>query len=98
LGDFLAPVSSRQIIARMLVNLAGIFVPRDPVRATWVLRLRLAVPGLAPGERRETATMLGRLGHPGEAARALDAMLPELDEAGLEQAQRDLAGFRARDN
>ncbi len=97
-ADFLAPTSSGQIVARMLANLSAVFVPRDPVRATWALRLRLAVPGTAPRVRQEIATMLGRLGHSGEAARELEAILPELDGSDVEQAKRDLAGFRARDN
>ena len=95
---FLQPATNRQIVARMLANLVGIFLPHDPVRATWVLRLRLAIPVLAPGERCDIAMTLGNLGHYAEAARAIEAMLPELDKAQLEPARQALAGFRAHDN
>jgi regulator of sirC expression with transglutaminase-like and TPR domain len=49
---YLDPVDHAAILARMLANLIATFVPRDPVRATWALRLRLSIPGIS---RRSTS-------------------------------------------
>jgi regulator of sirC expression with transglutaminase-like and TPR domain len=95
---YLAPVGPRAILIRMLANLVHSLVERNPADAVWALRLRLAVPGVTPGERRDAAALLGTLGHFHEAASALDAVADELDEAGATRAREDAARLRARAN
>jgi regulator of sirC expression with transglutaminase-like and TPR domain len=95
---FLEPVDAAAIVARMLANLVGLFVPRDPVRASWALRLRLRVPGVPARERLEAAIVLGRLGHHVEGARELDELLPVLSGPEARRAETERVALRARAN
>src|SRR4051812_18349697 len=55
--DYLAPVGTRAIVARLLANLKGIHLARRDRRAlAWVLRLRVTLPGVPLDERRELAS------------------------------------------
>jgi len=96
--EFLDPVGTRAILTRVLANLLHSFVDREPASAVWVARLRLRIPELAPGERRDLAALLGSLGHFAEAAAELDALTPLLDDGGAARAARDAAALRARAN
>jgi len=58
---YLDPVGPRAILARILANLVASFSTRAPLSATWALRLRLAIPGIAPAERAEGEALLARL-------------------------------------
>jgi len=98
LAEYLAPVGTRAILARVLANLLRAFVARAPGSAVWAARLRLRVPGLPPGERREVASLLGSLGHFAEAATELDALASELRDDDARRAARDAAALRARAN
>jgi len=95
---YLAPVGPRAILVRMLANLVHTFVERSPADAVWALQLRLAVPGVAPDERRAAAALLGTLGRFEEAAVVLDHVADELDEPGAARARQDAARLRARAN
>lgn len=95
---FLAPVGARAILVRMLANLVHTFVERSPADAVWALRLRLAVPGVAAGERRDAAALLGTLGRFEEAATVLDDLATELDARAATRARQDAARLRARAN
>lgn len=88
LPRFLDPVAPRAILSRMLANLQGIFLGRDTRQAAWVLRLRLAVPGLPDQERVGLARALAALGRFDVAAGALEGL-------GLAAEARSL---RARGN
>ena len=96
--SYLEPVGPRAILVRMLANLVHTLVERSPPDAVWALRLRLAVPGVAPGERRDAAALLGTLGRFREAASALDELADDLDDAGAARAREDAARLRARAN
>lgn len=61
LPSYLDPVGPRAILARVLANLVTSFATRAPLSATWALQLRLAIPGLAPAERRHDEARLARL-------------------------------------
>lgn len=98
LPEYLAPVGSRAILARMLANLIQGAAGADPAAAVWAIRLRLLIPGLAAAERRGAAAMLGRYGRFAEAANALDALAADLEGDAAVQVARDAAGFRARAN
>ena len=95
---YLAPVGRRAILVRMLANLVHTLVERSPADAVWALRLRLAVPGVAAGERRDAAALLGTLGRFEEAATVLDDLATELDEPSAARARQDAARLRARAN
>jgi regulator of sirC expression with transglutaminase-like and TPR domain len=58
---YLDPVGARAVLARMLANLVGTFLGRDPMRAVWALELRLGIPGLPEAERRRGDDTLRRL-------------------------------------
>jgi len=96
--SYLEPVGARAILVRMLANLVHTLVERSPADAVWALQLRLAVPGVAPGERRDAAALLGTLGRFREAASALDELADDLDDAGAARAREDAARLRARAN
>jgi regulator of sirC expression with transglutaminase-like and TPR domain len=94
----LDPVGPRAIAGRMLANLVGTFLERDPGSAVWAARLRLRVPGLAAGERRRAAEVLAMLGRFDEAADGLDELAADLGDAGAETVAQDAARLRARAN
>ena len=98
LDEYLAPVGTRAILARVLANLLRAFVDRAPVSAVWAARLRLLIPGLTPSERREVAVLLGSLGRFAEAANELEALVPDLDDDTAARIARDAAAMRARAN
>jgi hypothetical protein len=80
------------ILTRMLANLQGIFMPRDLRSASWVVRLRLLIPGLELRERVALARALGSLGQFDAAGAALEGAA---DSAPPEQADRLRAQARA---
>ncbi|MEX0663165.1 MAG: transglutaminase-like domain-containing protein [Acidimicrobiia bacterium] len=98
LSEYLEPVGSHAILARMLANLVRSYVLLDPVSAVWAVRLRLRVPGVSPSERREAAALLGTLGRFEEAAIELAAIADELDGPAASRVERDAAAYRARAN
>ncbi len=99
LPEYLQPVGSRAILARMLANLIqGAGVRVDPAAAVRAIRLRLLVPGLPVAERRSAAAMLGRYGRFADAARSLDALAADLEGEAAAQVAREAATFRARAN
>jgi regulator of sirC expression with transglutaminase-like and TPR domain len=71
--SMLAPVGPRVILARMLANLRQNYVARrDASALEWVVRLRVAIPGVSPSELADLSRLLVDLGRFAEAARALD--------------------------
>jgi regulator of sirC expression with transglutaminase-like and TPR domain len=95
---YLEPVDAHAIITRMLANLVNTLVTRAPTDAAWAVRLRSAVPGVSAAERRDGAALLGSLGFFAEAADALEAVAPALDEQAAARAARDAMALRARSN
>lgn len=57
----LDPVGPRAVLSRMLANLVGTYLSRDPMRAIGVLRMRLAIPDLPLPERRQAEELRVRL-------------------------------------
>jgi regulator of sirC expression with transglutaminase-like and TPR domain len=96
--EYLAPVPTTAILSRMLANLVNSFLQRDPTSAIWAVQLRLLIPGLAAGERRHAATVLGSLGRFAEGAAVLDGLAAESDGADARRAEREAAALRARAN
>jgi regulator of sirC expression with transglutaminase-like and TPR domain len=88
LPRYLDPVGPRAILSRMLANLQASFLHQDVRAAAWVLRLRLAIPGLEKEERLGLARALASVGR-------FDVAATELDELGLTDEARSL---RARGN
>ena len=95
---YVDPVGTRAILNRMLLNLQGTFLPRDLRSAAWVLQLRLAIPGLVPGERRHLARALGSLGQFAAAARELDRLAESSPPAEAAALQAEALALRARTN
>jgi regulator of sirC expression with transglutaminase-like and TPR domain len=97
----LSPVGPRAILARMLANLRHSYAERrDPAALAWVVRLRVAIPGVSPSELADLARLLAELGRFTEAARALDDLgasgaLSPADAASIEARA---AALRARLN
>jgi regulator of sirC expression with transglutaminase-like and TPR domain len=96
---FLEPVGSFAILTRMLANLRAIFAATSDHQALlWVIRLRTALPDVAPEERGELAAALAATGAFGAAADELDGLAAQLGGTlGDAYAQR-AAGLRARLN
>lgn len=97
--EYLEPVSSTAIVARMLGNLRSVYAALgDRDSLTWVLRLRTLVPGVAPEERCELAQLLLAGGQFDAAAAELDALATALGGSlGLEYAN-EAGRLRARLN
>ncbi|MHB8670723.1 MAG: SirB1 family protein [Acidimicrobiales bacterium] len=75
LPAYLAPVGPRAILARMLANLRTVYRSRhEPAELAWVLRLRLAIPGVPEGDRAELARSLTATGRFPEAAAELERL------------------------
>jgi regulator of sirC expression with transglutaminase-like and TPR domain len=94
----LRAVDTRSILNRMLANLQQTFMRREPAALAWVVRLRLRIPGLLPGERRQLAGLLGGVGRFTEAAAVLDAVRTELVGDDAERVERDAIALRSRAN
>jgi regulator of sirC expression with transglutaminase-like and TPR domain len=96
--SFLAPVGARAILTRMLLNLQGVFLPASLRSATWVLELRLTIPGLPVAERLGLARALGSFGQFGSAAAALDRIADELPPEEAVTVRAESRALRARHN
>lgn len=96
--NMLRAVDTRSILSRMLANLQQTFMRRDPASLAWAVRLKLRIPGLLPGERRQLAGLLGGVGRFVEAAAELDAVAAELEGDDAEQVKRDATALRSRAN
>jgi regulator of sirC expression with transglutaminase-like and TPR domain len=94
----LRAVDTRSILNRMLANLQHTFTRRDPGSLAWVVRLRLRIPDLLPGERRHLAGLLGGVGRFLEAAAELDAVAPDLGDEDARRVERDAIALRSRAN
>lgn len=93
--DYLEPSDRRAILRRMLANLEGIATGRgDRTMLAWVLRLRNAVPGASPDERRRLAAVLATTGDVVEAAEVLESLVADL--TGEESAAAAGAARRLR--
>jgi regulator of sirC expression with transglutaminase-like and TPR domain len=95
---YLAPVGSKAILTRMLLNLQGLFLPADLRSAAWVLQLRLTIPGLPVPERLGLARALGSLAHFGSAAAELDRVAEELPPEEATEVRAESRALRAREN
>ena len=96
---YLAPVGPRAILARMLANL------KQTARATgdlatldWVVRLRVAVPGVLPGELAELAQAQAAQGQFHRAAAALEDLATRVDPAQAPAVLAAATRARARLN
>ncbi|HMF03592.1 MAG TPA: transglutaminase-like domain-containing protein [Acidimicrobiia bacterium] len=96
--DLLRAVDTRAILGRMLANLQQTFMRRDPSSLVWAVRLKLRIPDLLPGERRQLAGLLGGVGRFVEAASELDAVAADLEGDEAEQVKRDATALRSRAN
>ena len=94
----LRAVDTRSILNRMLANLQHTFMRRDPASLPWAVRLRLRLPGLLPGERRQLAGLLGGVGQFLEAASELDAVAGELEGDDADRVRRGAVALRSRAN
>lgn len=95
----LVEVGRRAILARMLANLKAIALQTaDRPLLTWVLRLRVGIPGIDAGERRELAGVLAAGGRFLEAANELDTLAAAVGGPAGEQFRRQATTLRARLN
>jgi regulator of sirC expression with transglutaminase-like and TPR domain len=95
---YLAPVGPRAILTRMLLNLQGLFLPANLRSAAWVLRLRLAIPGLVVPQRLGLARALASLGRFDWAAAELDRVAGELADEEALTVRTEAKALRARAN
>jgi regulator of sirC expression with transglutaminase-like and TPR domain len=96
--DMLQVARPHDILARMLVNLKSIFSSRgDALDLEWVIRMRLALPGVPRAEAVELGEALARQGRVREAAREVERYAerhPEMESVFRAAAR----GLRARLN
>jgi regulator of sirC expression with transglutaminase-like and TPR domain len=95
---YLDPVGPRAILTRMLANLQGIFMPRDLRSASWVVRLRLLIPGLELRERVALARALGSLGQFDAAGAALEGAADAAPPEDADRLRAQARALRARSN
>ena len=80
---FLEPVGKRAIVDRQLANLEAIAAATGrTAMLTWVLRLRVAIPGSEPATARRLASALGAGGKVLEAAALLEDVARRADAGG----------------
>lgn len=94
----LRAATNRDILARVLNNLRGMYAGRhDWPSALWAAELLLVLHSRDRHIQRDRAMLLGYAGHYGAATRALEDYLAEhRDAPDRDTAQRALALFRAR--
>ena len=89
--DLLPVVGPRDILGRILTNLARIYrMNADPVNLEWVARLRLEIPGVPASEALQLARAVAAQGRLREAAAELEARAdqdPDLAETFLPAAR-----------
>ncbi len=96
---WLEPVDTPAILGRMLANLRSTFAAGGNREAlTWVLRLRVLIPGVPAEERAELASVLASDGRFAMAAREFDLLAGELGGGLGEEYRRTAARLRARLN
>lgn len=101
--EFLRPVGTRAIVARLLANLKGVQLARGDRRGLIdVLSLRVLVPGVPLEERRELASVMAANGQFLDAARILDDLAAFAGSAGdgllAQEAEQGAVRLRARAN
>ena len=101
--EFLRPIGTRAIVARVLANLKGVYLARRDRRAlVEVLTLRVLVPGVALDERRELASALAADGRFLDGAQVLDDLAARAGSAGDDhlalEAEHGAVRLRARVN
>ncbi len=98
--SMLRPASRREIIARILGNLRGIYLSRrDWAHALSTLELLVILDPADPALRRDRALLYGRCGRFTDAVRGLDRYLEELPEApDQEEVRMARAIFGGRRN
>jgi regulator of sirC expression with transglutaminase-like and TPR domain len=95
---YLAPTGTRAVLLRVLNNLQRSYLERGAADAVWVARLRLRFDELPPGDRRQTAALLGSLGRFAEAAEVLDDVASGLDGPTATAVATEARALRAREN
>jgi regulator of sirC expression with transglutaminase-like and TPR domain len=97
-SSYLEPTGTRSILARMLLNLRGVYASLGDLEAlTWVYELRLAIPGTSPLERRDLARVLGSTGQFADAAESLEELAESVPDAA-ESLRAEAQALRARLN
>ncbi len=97
----LEPVGPRAILARMLANLRHSYSERrDPAALAWVVRLRIAIPGVSPSELADLARLQAEMGRFREAAQAIDdlAAIGVADPDDAARLRSRASALRARLN
>ena len=98
-SEYLAPVSTRAILARVLANLIAAYLAVGSAPSVlWVVRLRLLIPGLSVSERVEAAGMLSDLGRFSEAAAVLENLAEEVSVVEADRLTQRAHSYRARGN
>jgi regulator of sirC expression with transglutaminase-like and TPR domain len=73
-ADLLPVVGPREILARILLNLARIYrMNAEPINLEWVMRLRIVIPGVPASEALQLARAVAAQGRLREAAEELEA-------------------------
>ena len=97
--DYLQPIGCRTLLARVLGNLKAIQASRKNARdLAWVLRLRIAIPGVPLRERAELAQALHATGRFLEAAEVLEDAADLGTSDGAERLRSRARLLRARLN
>jgi regulator of sirC expression with transglutaminase-like and TPR domain len=97
--SFLEPVDVPAIVARMLANLRATFASRgNRASLAWVLRLRTLVPGTAPEDRAELASVLAADGQFVAASLEFEVLADQLGGALGAEYHRSAEQLRARLN
>jgi hypothetical protein len=79
--DLLPVVGTREVLARILLNLARIYrMNAEPVNLEWVMRLRMVIPGVPASEALQLARAIAAQCRLREAAKELEARAEDDEE------------------
>lgn len=98
-NDYLHPVPTGAVLARMVSNLVHAFRRRDDrAGMRWSARLRAACPGVGSGELIALSQTLARTGAVDEAAALIDRAMPSLEGDEAARWAGEAVRLRARLN
>jgi regulator of sirC expression with transglutaminase-like and TPR domain len=95
---YLAPISNRMVLLRILTNLSQSYQARRSAALRWVARLQLAFPELPAAARADIGEALASVGAFGDAAAVFDRLASDATGTTADDLRGRAQALRARSN